>query len=649
MKIKKQKVSPRQKMINLMYVLLMAMLALNVSSDVLNGFTLVDESLSKSADNTVKQNDMLYDAFELYYEQNPEKVQEWYDRAMEVKELSTSLYDYANELKERIAKKADGEKGDYRNLKNREDLEASTYVMLAPGTGEGDKLYNAITEYREKILSMVDNPAQKEIIMETLSTDVPQRDQSLLKNWQEYHFENMPAIAAITLLTKIQNDVRYLEGEVLHTLSKNIDLGDVRVNQIQALVIPTSKNIVRGGNFSAQIILAAVDSTQRPQIYIDDKLLESENGEYNVLCNKTGDYTLNGYMLINDGAGSQSRYDFSQNYTVVDPTATVSASMMNVLYAGFSNPVSISVPGVAANRISANISQGSASIKSDGNGGYIVVPTKVGEELKIGVTARNDSGKSQSMGEYTFRVRQLPDPTPFIEYKDKDGNTQRYRGGRGLSKQALMSSNGIVAAIDDGLLNIGFKVLSFETVFFDNMGNAKPMTSEGTDFSPRQKDMMRDLGRGKRFYISHVKAVGPDNVERLLPSQSMGEYTFRVRQLPDPTPFIEYKDKDGNTQRYRGGRGLSKQALMSSNGIVAAIDDGLLNIGFKVLSFETVFFDNMGNAKPMTSEGTDFSPRQKDMMRDLGRGKRFYISHVKAVGPDNVERLLPTTLEVIIN
>ena len=254
MKIKKQKVSPRQKMINLMYVLLMAMLALNVSSDVLNGFTLVDESLSKSADNTVKQNDMLYDAFELYYEQNPEKVQEWYDRAMEVKGLSTSLYDYANELKERIAKKADGEKGDYRNLKNREDLEASTYVMLAPGTGEGDKLYNAITEYREKILSMVDNPAQKEIIMETLSTDVPQRDQSLLKNWQEYHFENMPAIAAITLLTKIQNDVRYLEGEVLHTLSKNIDLGDVRVNQIQALVIPTSKNIVRGGNFSAQNI-----------------------------------------------------------------------------------------------------------------------------------------------------------------------------------------------------------------------------------------------------------------------------------------------------------------------------------------------------------------------------------------------------------
>ena len=518
MKIKKQRVSPRQKMINLMYVLLMAMLALNVSSDVLNGFTLVDESLSKSTSNTIRQNGMLYDAFENSLEQNPEKVREWYERALEVKRLSNGIYDYAEELKTRIAKKADGKDGDHTNLKNREDLEAATYVMLSPTTGEGQALYDAIIEYRTKMLGMVNDPTQQEMIMTNLSTDVPNRDISLLKNWQEYHFENMPAIAAITLLTKIQNDVRYVEGEILHALSNNIDMGDVRVNQIRALVIPTSKNIVRGGNFSAQIILAAVDSTQRPQIYVNDNLLQSEHGEYSVTCNKTDDYTLNGYMLVNDGSGSQSRYDFTQSYTVVDPTATVSASMMNVLYAGFSNPISISVPGVPSNKISASISSGSGSIKSDGNGGYIVVPTKVGEEIKIGVTARNEAGNNQSMGEYAFRVRQLPDPTPFIEYKDKDGHTQRYRGGKGLSKQDLMSSNGIVAAIDDGLLNIGFKVLSFETVFYDNMGNAKPMISDGTNFSARQKEMMRNLSRGKRFYISHVKAVGPDNVERLLPT-----------------------------------------------------------------------------------------------------------------------------------
>ena len=518
MKVKKQKVSPRQKMINLMYVLLMAMLALNVSSDVLNGFTLVDESLSKSSESTGRQNDALYDAFEMHMQQNPEKVREWYERACEVREMSDSIYNLAERLKVRIAKKADGEEGDVKNLKNREDLEAATQVMLNPVDGEGNLLYDAITEYRTNMLEMTNDSILKEIIKTSLSTDVPQRDISLLKNWQEYHFESMPAIAAITLLTKIQNDVHYVEGEVLHSLANNIDMGDVRVNQIQALVIPTSRNVVRGGEFSAQIILAAVDSTQRPQIFIDDKPLESERGEYSVQCNKTGDYTLNGYMLVNDGGGMQTRYDFSQNYTVVEPTATVSASLMNVLYAGFSNPVSISVPGVAANRISASITNGNGTIKSDGKGGFIVTPTKVGEEVKIGVAARNEDGKSRSMGEYAFRVRQLPDPMPFIEYSDKEGNTQRYRGGAPFSKQSLMSTNGIVAAIDDGLLNIGFKVLSFETVFYDNMGNAIPLKSQGELFSQQQKDMFRNLGRGKRFYISHVRAIGPDNIERLLPT-----------------------------------------------------------------------------------------------------------------------------------
>ena len=505
-------------MINLMYVLLMAMLALNVSSDVLNGFTLVDESLSKSSESTGRQNDALYDAFEMHMQQNPEKVREWYERACDVREMSDTIYNLAERLKVRIAKKADGKEGDVKNLKNREDLEAATQVMLNPVDGEGNLLYNAITEYRTNMLEMTNDSILKEIIKTSLSTDVPQRDISLLKNWQEYHFESMPAIAAITLLTKIQNDVHYVEGEILHSLANNIDMGDVRVNQIQALVIPTSKNVVRGGEFSAQIILAAVDSTQRPQIFIDDKQLESENGEYAVQCNKTGDYTLNGYMLVNDGGGMQTRYNFSQSYTVVEPTATVSASLMNVLYAGFDNPVSISVPGVAANRISASIANGNGNIKSDGKGGFIVTPTKVGEDIKIGVTARNEEGKNRSMGEYTFRVRQLPDPMPFIEFKDKDGNTQRYKGGLPFSKQSLMSTNGIVAAIDDGLLNIGFKVLSFETVFYDNMGNAIPLKSQGEMFSQQQKDMFRNLGRGKRFYISHVRAIGPDNIERTLPT-----------------------------------------------------------------------------------------------------------------------------------
>jgi gliding motility-associated protein GldM len=501
-------------MINLMYIVLLAMLAMNISSDVLNGFTLVEESLSRSTSNATVQNEAVYKEFAASDSINHEKVGEWYNKALSVKSMSDSLYNFAGDLKWMIAREADGKKADLENLQNKEDLEAATQVMLSPTKGRGQDLYNAINSYRDRILEMIDNPVQRDIISNNFSTEVPDKSTALNKNWQEYNFENMPAVAAITLLTKLQNDIRYAESEVLHTLVKNIDVGDLRVNSLEAYVIPTSQNVVQGNQFSARIILAAVDSTARPSIYIDGEKIESEDGWYQIPCNRTGDFTLNGYMELNSGNGIIRR-DFSQNYSVVSPLATVSATMMNVLYAGYDNPVSISVPGVPSNMISASIKNGNGTLRANGNG-FIAKPTKVGEDVVIAVTAQQD-GRRQSMGEYTFRVRQLPDPTPFIEYVDENGNTQRYSGGGiALAKRNLMSADGIVAAIDDGLLNIGFKVLSFETTFFDNMGNAVSELSDGAKFSERQKSGFQRLTRGKRFYIQRVKAVGPDGIERQL-------------------------------------------------------------------------------------------------------------------------------------
>jgi gliding motility-associated protein GldM len=127
----------------------------------------------------------------------------------------------------------------------------------------------------------------------------------------------------------------------------------------------------------------------------------------------------------------------------------------------------------------------------------------------------------------------------------------------------------------------------------------------------------------------------------------MGQFTFRVRRLPDPTPYIAMKDESGSPIRYKGG-GLSKGQLMSVDGIGAAIDDGILDIAFKVQSFETVFFDNMGNAVPMVSEGANFSARQKETFRKLARNRRFYISRVNAIGPDGIPRKLNASMEVIV-
>ena len=204
------------------------------------------------------------------------------------------------------------------------------------------------------------------------------------------------------------------------------------------------------------------------------------------------------------------RRDFVQKYTVIPaPTgATVAADLMNVLYAGFSNPMSISVPGVPQNSVSVSMSGG--SLTSKGNGKYVAVPSAVGKDVVFTVSA-NDKGKVRQMGQVTFKVRKLPDPTAYIAL----GN-DRFKGG-GMSKASLMGVSTLSAAIDDGLLDIQFKVLSFETVFYDNMGNAVPLASNGASFSERQKEQFRKLSRNKRFYVRGVKAIGPDGITRNLP------------------------------------------------------------------------------------------------------------------------------------
>ena len=505
MAIKKRPVSPRQKMINLMYVVLMAMLALNVSNEVLNGFSIVEESLKRTTANATRENLAIYDDFGTQMKANPQKVKEWYDKAMKVRGMSDSLYNMADELKLAIVKEADGKDGDLHNIRNKEDMEAANQVMLAPGRGRGQELFDAINSYRKQMLDMAIGTRQKKTISEILSTTIPESQRTLGKNWQEYMFESMPAAAAVTLLSTLQSNVRYTEGEILHTLEQNIDVKDIRVNALEAFVIPNSQTIVRGDKFSAHIVMAAVDTTQVPDIYIGNQKVTLRDNIYERICGSTGDFTLAGYIETVNGNGDRIKRNFSQKYTVVDPSATVSADLMNMLYAGYSNPISISVPGVPLNKIQATMSGG--TLQPTGPGKYIARPTAVGQNAVITVTSTN-TGRPQQMGQFTFRVRKLPDPTPFIAMKDEQGNPSRFRGG-GLAKQRLMGIDGIGAAIDDGILDIAFRVVSFETVFFDNMGNAVP-------FSERQKETFRKLNRNRRFYISRVTAIGPDGIQRTL-------------------------------------------------------------------------------------------------------------------------------------
>jgi gliding motility-associated protein GldM len=506
------RMSPRQRMINLMYIVLTAMLALNVSSDVLNGFSQVQDGIHRTNLNMSARNEVQFRYLEDIYSRNPAKAGVWYNRGVELRKRSESLYNEIETLKNAIARAADGENADYHDIKNNDDLEAASVTMLNPATNRGRKLRGDIESFRGYVTGLIADSAKKASVVEMLSTKVVNRPGEVGPTvWEQKMFENMPAVAAVTMLTKLQNDIRQAESEALSSLITNVDIGDVRVNELNAYVIPNSNMIIRGGKYSANIVLAAIDTTQRPVVYINGSRLNNPNGLYEFVPGSTGTHDFSGYIEVARGDGSVDKRPFKSSYTVIEPMATISPTMMNVLYAGIANPISISVPGVPMNAVSATMTNGTLTRNGDL---WVAHPGKVGTESVISVTAQMD-GRSMNVGSMTFRVRKLPDPTVYLPVRDGAGNTVHYKGSpKRISKAALMSAEGLGAAIDDDILNVSYTVVSFSTVMFDQMGNAIPEVSDGSRFSSRQKEQFKRLKPGKTFFISDVKAKGPDGITR---------------------------------------------------------------------------------------------------------------------------------------
>ena len=508
------RLSPRQKMINLMYIVLTAMLALNVSSDVLDAFTQVEEGINRSNKYIEQRNYAIFNALKDYADEEPEKGAEWYEKANKVRKASSELYLYIDSIKHLIVVQADGPDGDVTNIDARDDLEAAATVMLSPATKRGEELRKKVEKYRKFITDVIGDSIKDQNILQVLSTDPVMRNGEK-QPWEVSKFDNQPVVASITMLAKLQNDIKYAEGEALAYLlsrtNNQVEINEMisnitstfNINEVSAFVVPESRIVMKGGKYSAKIVAATIDPTLNPIVYVGGRQLK--DGLYEFACNSTGVFDYSGYINVPRTDGGVQRLEFKSSYTVIEPAATVSATMMNVLYAGIDNPISISVPGMPMSQINASMTNGSLTRNGDT---WVARPTTVGSEAVITVTATVD-GNSQTVNTTSFRVRKLPDPTPYIAF-----GHDKYLGGKPLSKGSLLQAPGIGAAIDDGLLDIEFSVLSFETVFFDQMGNAMPEISNGSKFSERQKAQMKSLSRGKRFYISRIKAKGPDGITR---------------------------------------------------------------------------------------------------------------------------------------
>ena len=495
--------TPRQRMIGMMYLVLTAMLALNVSTDILKAFKLVDDSLHTTLETTDGRNLSMMHDFRLDSIDNPEKNGPWCEKATELTRRSDSLYNYIQNFKYQIAVATDGKKADpeARVIIGNDNRDTPTHYALPDKADKpGVELKHFIEEYRDYLISL--DTVKRAEFNTTFDTSDKVESGDKMISWEEQMFHDMPAGAAVVLLTKLQNDVRNAQNMMIQHLRRQTDAGDLRVNKLNAYVIPNSRNVIRGGKYTAQIILAAIDSTQTPEYYVEGQRI-NDQGIYEVPASALGTKKFHGWIsYLNPTSNQMEQLPFESEYSVMEPSVTISNTDLNIMYRGFDNKFSVSVPGIAPDKLRVTVN--GATARQQG-GLWIIKPNSGVRSVSISVSAEID-GKVQSMGSKEYKVKALPKPQAFLKYGDAE-----YDGNAGIPRNAIISPQSQIIASygPDGLLDLPFRVVSFKANI-----NGVFTESQGNKFSRDQLNRIEKLKKGQQVTITDIRAESPSG-ERL--------------------------------------------------------------------------------------------------------------------------------------
>ena len=533
------KETPRQKMIGMMYLVLTAMLALNVSKDILNAFVLVNNGLAKTTANFVDKNNTSYSIFEAQMAKTPDKVRPFLEKAYEVRKMADELAFLIQELKVEIVSYCDGSDapaftpmelivgGESRKthdidaslIKAKDNYDKPSEVMILKKRGE--ELKQRIEAYRSHLVSLTNDVAVQHAIEESLKTDDMVDLNGTLRSWEFSFFDGVPLVAVVTLMTKMQSDVRNAEADLIQFLLSQIGATDTKVNKMEAIVQAKTGYVLKGGEYEARILLAAYDSLQKPEILLGPYRRTAEGGYemvgegralsydargraiYRASGSSVGNFTLQGLLrqVTPDGIVS---FPFSSEYQVGEAGAVISADKMNVLYIGVENPLSISASGVPAERVTASISQGTL-VKAGSS--WIAKVTTPGEAT-VTVTANID-GQNRKMGDMKYRVKTVPDPVAKVANRT---------GGK-IDKGTLVAQMAVLAILDNFEFDMKFNVTEFN-VSATIGGFTQNEAAKGARITDKQKTILNRLSKGQKVFFDDIKAQGPDGKIRELPAVS---------------------------------------------------------------------------------------------------------------------------------
>lgn len=476
----------------MMYLVLTALLALNVSREVMDAFYEVMVGQEASIETVEKQNANIYAAFEAAFAENPEKTREWRDKANDVRQKSDAMYARIDAIKAEVIERAGGsdeESGDDGKPKKMDDLETAPNYFIVEQNGTA--LRNELAAYRDFLKSETsENTLLTASLDKTFDFSDQQYDGATI-SWEQSKFEHYPLISVLTFLTKMQSDIRTSEANVIDYLQANIGKSDLKFTGVKEMIMPKSTFVTQGGVYEADVFLAAYDETQEPRIFVDGEELPVENivngvGKVTLPANKIGENKWNGEIIIRQN-GQDISYPFERTYNVAPPNVVIAATKMNVLYRGVDNPLEISVPGVDP----ANIIVSNPQIKKDGKGNYIADVIRFrGGEIDVKVSVR-DGETTKSMGSKKYRIKNLPDAAGEIF-----GKTE------GLMSANLIKKAKVEAKFNNFDFELPLKVNSFQII----VPPFAPIDCRGNTLSSNAKAALDKAKPGTPVIIRNIKA-----------------------------------------------------------------------------------------------------------------------------------------------
>jgi len=521
---------PRQLMINVMYIVLTALLALNVSAEVFNAFDMVRDGLSKSSSALDKANAELPALIKKRAESKGEYAK-YAERSDSVSMYGTELSEYIDEITTYLIDQTgnkDGEvnDGDYRFIKETKELLGKrdfdiTTRYLVEG-GKGMELHDKILEYREKFLSLVDAEDREQFAHEiALAIDDDAWQHSLTKrdNWADFTFNHMPLSATLPIFAKFKNDAKATEAATLNYLLSKVGGEEVVLDRFTVSSAPKKSYVIKGETFETDVFLtASASSASNTGVAISingQRMPVDENGvaHYSVPTSSVGPKKYTASVTVTNPVTNEVKtYSNEFEFEVGERSVTVSPTKMNVFYIGVDNPVEVAASGVSSNQLQVTMSgAGGGTITHVSGANYNVMvtkPTQAGEFATINVTAPGMNASRE------FRVKRIPDPIAKLGGKVSGQlNTGQFK-----------SQKGIIPTLEGFDFDAKCNIEGFRLVRVPRRDDPKIAINAGAGYKDEAQNLVDQASPGDRYFFENVRCKCPGDVA----SREINPLTFTI-------------------------------------------------------------------------------------------------------------------------